>query len=258
MLKIYKIMQDKTDEDEISQYIIVFDYDGVITKRGTSGVNEEKWLERENNFFWRKLIYLISCIYNTYVPFDEIIIELMKKLKELNCKIVIVSSHALTTRNYPESEQIKNKIIDRLEKEHVPYDEIFFEAGDKVDICKKIGAHLVIEDTVSKIKALRENNILTIGKLNKKNSSKLLNNLDEVYDSSVIISNVLYIIKNYEFIKQSLNSINQNKKFKNHFKDFDDDFENDLTSEFTTREFYKTQETESVMTKKLVPSNKKY
>ena len=144
---------------------------------------------------------------------------------------------------------IKNKIIDRLEKEHVPYDEIFFEAGDKVDICKKIGAHLVIEDTVSKIKALRENNILTIGKLNKKNSSKLLNNLDEVYDSSVIISTVLYIIKNYEFIKQSLNSINQNKKFKNHFKDFDDDFENDLTSEFTTREFYKTQETESVMTK---------
>ena len=69
---------------------------------------------------------------------------------------------------------------------------------------------------------------------------------------------MLYIIKNYEFIKQSLNSINQNKKFKNHFKDFDDDFENDLTSEFTTREFYKTQETESVMTKKLVPSNKKY
>ena len=45
--------------------------------------------------------------------------------------------------------------------------------------------------------------------------------------------------KNYEFIKQSLNSINQNKKFKNHFKDFDDDFENDLTSEFTTREFIK-------------------
>ena len=51
----------------------------------------------------------------------------MKKLKELNCKIVIVSSHALTTRNYPESEQIKNKIIDRLEKNMFHTVEIFLK-----------------------------------------------------------------------------------------------------------------------------------
>lgn len=249
---------NKTNQDDDPQLVIVFDYDGVITKIGTSGLNEAKWLEREKSFFWRNLLNIISYFYNKFVPFDENIREVMQQLRENNCKIIIVSSHLLTTNNYPESEKTRNRIIERLNKENIVYDEIYFKSGNKVEICKELGAHLAIEDTTYKIKALRKNEIPTVARINKKNIRELINDPDAIYNSLEILPIVATLKENFELINRTNNIINITKNNKNYSYRFERGSSIFGSLTLLNKEELETAIMEPVMKKRLVPNHKKY
>ena len=168
------------NKDNKSQFTLGIDYDGVVTRRGSSGLNEEKWLKRENNIFWRKLLNFVSMVYNAFCPINEEIVLLCQEVKELGGRNVIISSHTLTTNNYKESIAARNRVIRRLRRENIPFDKIVFVAGNKVEACKKENIDLMIEDNVDKVKALRYANIDTIAKITTKNDFLLEHDPDAI------------------------------------------------------------------------------
>ncbi|MDD2504916.1 MAG: hypothetical protein PHF21_01435 [Bacilli bacterium] len=194
------------DKDK-ETFVVGFDYDGVITKRGSSGENEEKWLNREKNFIWRKFLNLVSSIYNKYFSLNKEIIELTKTLKSLGCSIVIISSHTLTTTNYKESKKTRARVKKRLIKNNILFDDIFFIAGNKVDICHEIGVNLMIEDNIDKVKALKDSGIKTIAKKTDKNYHLLTDDLH-------IVKNLLELIN---IIRKELDAHQIINNFKNNF-----------------------------------------
>ena len=255
---------DNLDYENDSQFIVGFDYDGVITKRGSSGENEEKWLKREKNILWRKFLNMVSRIYNCFFPLNKEIIELTEQLKALKCKILVISSHTLTTTNYKESKQTRKRIENRLKRENIIYDDIYFVLGDKVEICQKLGVHLMVEDNVEKVKALRSANIPTIAKRTKKNIHLLENDPDAVNDLLEILSFVLKSMQNKKLLDNATKAINNSNKnlAKNHKNKLEQN-SNPIFASFSEKleedNFFDNELLESVLglpiQKKLVPQN---
>ncbi|MDD4187669.1 MAG: hypothetical protein PHX04_02765 [Bacilli bacterium] len=161
-------------------FTLGMDYDGVITKRGSSGLNEEKWLKREKNILWRKLLNFVSIVYNRFTPINEDAVELCKEAKEEGGRILIISSHILTTSNYKESVAARNRVRRRLRKENIPFDDTVWVSGDKVDACIDNDIDLMIEDNVDKVKALRHNGISTLANKTSKNNISLEHDPDAI------------------------------------------------------------------------------
>ena len=194
---------NKINNEEESQFLVGFDYDGVITKRGSSGENEEKWQEREKHFMWRKVLNLVSKVYNSFFPLNEGIIELTQLLRELGCKIVVISSHTLTTSNYKESEQTRTRVKNRLIKKDIAFDDIIFIKGDKVEVCQKLGVDLMSEDNVDKIKALRKGGIPTVSKKTDKNRHLLEHDPDAIEEVADMLPFVVEAMNNKELLSAS-------------------------------------------------------
>lgn len=187
------------------EFVVGLDYDGVITKRGSSGLNEEKWKKREANVIWRKTLNFVSLIYNKCFSLNKEIIELTRILKEDDCKIIIITSHTLTTSNYKESIQTKNRVKKRLAKHNILYDDIIFIDGDKVDICKALGVNLMVEDNIMKVEALREAGINTLIKKTDKNEHQL-DTKQDIVDNLLEVVNI--VRKEKESISDFIKTVN--------------------------------------------------
>lgn len=200
---------DIINNNQNKPFVVGFDYDGVITNRGSSGHNEEKWIEREKKLFWRKILNLSSTIYNRFFPLNEEVIELTHQLKAMNCKIYVISSHTLTTNNYKESIKTRQRVIKRLMKKNILFDDVFFVAGDKVEICKILGVNLMNEDNIDKVIALRNAGIPTIAKRTTKNAH-LLDNDPSTIDNLLDVLPVVIKEQNNRKLINKTNTVIEN------------------------------------------------
>lgn len=180
------------------EYVAAFDYDGVVTKRGSSKDNEEKWLKREENYIWRKLMSLISVIYNRIVSYNKEIIEVANNLRNKKCKIIIITSHILTTSDYKESSAARNRIISTLNRRNVPFDAVIFVKGDKVEVCLENNVILMVDDNVDKVKKQKNAGINAIPKITKQNKKTLKNNPLAIKTLTPIIQMVNEILQEKE------------------------------------------------------------
>lgn len=99
-------------------------------------VTEEQWKE-----FWKQHIF----DYSKNILIRPLASEVIKKLKEENNKIFIITARYYTTYKNEYQEQMQNLVKEWLDKNKVLYDEIIF-SEDKVDVCKKLKINLMIED----------------------------------------------------------------------------------------------------------------
>ncbi|MDD2207915.1 MAG: hypothetical protein PHG03_02430 [Bacilli bacterium] len=200
------------NKDDESQFTLGIDYDGVITRRGSSGLNEEKWIKREHNIFWRKILNFVSIVYNAIFPINEEIIEVCKEVRDIEGHIVIISSHTLTTSNYKESVAARNRVRARLRRENIPFDKIVFVAGNKVDACKEENIDLMIEDNVDKVKALRCADIDTLAKITNKNNFLLEYDPDAINCLTEALPVIHEIIAKKQLIHIASERIEQSSK----------------------------------------------
>ena len=99
-------------------------------------VSKEQWKE-----FWTQHIF----DYSKNISIRPFASEIIKKLKNENNKIFIITARYFTTYQNEYNEQMQNIVKEWLEKNNVVYDEIIF-GEDKVDICKELNINVMIED----------------------------------------------------------------------------------------------------------------
>lgn len=144
---------------------IGIDIDGVLTDEhrfiidyGTKYLNDEKIPyklhnnvydsekifeieESQYDEFWRE--YLLY--YSKNISIRPFAAEVIKKLKEENNEIYIITSRSLTTYENEYKEKMQTIVKDWLNKNNVIYDEIIF-SRNKADVCKKLDIDIMIED----------------------------------------------------------------------------------------------------------------
>lgn len=104
-------------------------------------VTKEQWKE-----FWKQHIF----DYSKNILIRPFASEVIKKLKNENNKIIIITARYYTTYKNEYQEQMQNIVKQWLEKNNVLYDEIIF-SEDKVNVCRKLNINLMIEDKTENI-----------------------------------------------------------------------------------------------------------
>lgn len=130
--------------DEGIEYTL---HDDIYDNRKIFEINKSQY-----DAFWRK--YLVYYSENILIrPFAS---EVIKKLKQENNEVYIITSRSFTTYENEYRQQMQNIVKNWLEKNNVVYDEIIFSTN-KADICKKMNIDVMIED--------KPENILSISKV---------------------------------------------------------------------------------------------
>jgi uncharacterized HAD superfamily protein len=115
------------------------------------------------------------------VPLKENVIEVLNKLKERGCEIIII-----TARNSSEYTSPYKISYDYLNKMGVPFDKIIADAKDKGLECVNQGIDVFIDDSVFNCRAVRKKGIRVIrydsGSKYKDNSLETARSWNEVYD----------------------------------------------------------------------------
>ena len=99
-------------------------------------VSEEDYI-----LFWKE--YFIN--YITKVPTRRYAKKVIKKLKEENNEIIIITARPFTSYKNKYTKQMQDAAINWLNKNGIIYDKIVF-SENKVDTCKKLNINVMIED----------------------------------------------------------------------------------------------------------------
>ncbi len=133
---------------------IGIDIDGVLTdferwqldtgskffsKYNKSIINHNGYSAREvfgvskelSSLFWNKNLYE----YAKEEPARKYASEIIKKLRNENNEIYIITARFLTDRNTDEGIEMRKIVNDWLKNQNIPYDKIIFSPEDKLDIC---------------------------------------------------------------------------------------------------------------------------
>lgn len=130
--------------DEGIEYTL---HDDIYDNRKIFEINESQY-----DAFWRK--YLVYYSENILIrPFAS---EVIKKLKQENNEVYIITSRSFTTYENEYRQKMQNIVKNWLEKNNVVYDKIIFSTN-KADICKKMNIDVMVED--------KPENILSISKI---------------------------------------------------------------------------------------------
>lgn len=130
--------------DEGIEYTL---HDDIYDNRKIFEINKSQY-----DAFWRK--YLVYYSENILIrPFAS---EVIKKLKQENNEVYIITSRSFTTYENEYRQKMQNIVKNWLEKNNVVYDEIIFSTN-KADICKKMNIDVMVED--------KPENILSISKI---------------------------------------------------------------------------------------------
>ena len=115
------------------------------------------------------------------VPLKEHVIEVLNKLREKDCEIVII-----TARNSSEYTSPYKISYDYLTKKGVPFDKIVAGAKDKGLECVNQGIDIFIDDSIPNCRAARKKGIRVIrfdsGSKYKDNTFETARSWDEIYD----------------------------------------------------------------------------
>ncbi|MFR2534982.1 MAG: 5' nucleotidase, NT5C type [Clostridia bacterium] len=99
--------------------------------------------------FWKK--YLVY--YSENISIRPFAAEVIKKLKQENNEIYIITSRSFTTYENQHRQKMQDIVKKWLNKNDVKYDEIIF-SRNKADICRKMHIDVMIEDKPENVIAI--------------------------------------------------------------------------------------------------------
>ncbi len=186
--------------------------------------------EREK--FWVRYIWKYC-----FMPFEEDMSALIRKLKSEGDEIYIITGRAHTTEQNITGKLFRKMLFHMLEKEGVPYDHIFFcseqnSANEKLEICKKNNIDILIDDKKENLEAAKSiTRVICRDRIYNRmyNDSNIVRarNTNEIYDEIQKIKNPDYFIQlSYEEVSKMDNEekIIYYKKLKEYYSSlpFDD------------------------------------
>lgn len=110
--------------------------------------------------------------------------KVCQKLKKEKNLIYFITARMTNIKNCNSEEITKKTLVNN----NIPYDKLIFDASNKLDVCKKEGIDLLIEDSYETCKELLDNgikSILVTTKMNERinsNDVPRVHNWNEVYD----------------------------------------------------------------------------
>lgn len=81
--------------------------------------------------------------------------EIVKKLKEANNKIIIITTRWTASDDTEHGEKVRKLTVDWLKENEIMYDDIIFTQGDKVKECIDKKIDIIIEDSPRVINAVK-------------------------------------------------------------------------------------------------------
>lgn len=100
--------------------------------------------------FWNEYLYE----YVTKEPSRKFANEVIKKLKEKENEIYIITARRFTNENTEDGQKMRNIVIDWLKQQEIVYDKIIFAPEDKLNICLENNIDIMIEDKVENIEKI--------------------------------------------------------------------------------------------------------
>ena len=104
----------------------------------------------EDDDFWNKYLYE----YIMYEPARKYASEVIKKLKDENNEIYIVTARYETVKDTPLGEEMRNILKSWLAKNNIYYDKIIYTTENKVPYCIDNSIEIMIEDSPKNIESL--------------------------------------------------------------------------------------------------------
>lgn len=108
-------------------------------------INDEVYYD-----FWKK--YLLD--YAKTYPARTYAGEVIQKLKEEGNIIIIITARYSMTPDDPTGEEMHNIVKLWLKENKIPYDNIVFVTGDKLETCFKNNVDIMIEDSTKNIQSI--------------------------------------------------------------------------------------------------------
>lgn len=100
--------------------------------------------------FWNEYLYE----YVTEEPSRKFANEVIKKLKEKENEIYIITARRFTNENTEDGKKMRDIVIDWLKQQKIVYDKIIFAPEDKLNICLENNIDIMIEDKVENIEKI--------------------------------------------------------------------------------------------------------
>ena len=100
--------------------------------------------------FWDEYLYE----YVTEEPSRKFANEVIKKLKEQDTEIYIITARRFTNENTEDGQKMRDIVIDWLKQQEIVYDNIIFAPEDKLNICLENNIDIMIEDKVENIEKI--------------------------------------------------------------------------------------------------------
>ena len=100
--------------------------------------------------FWNEYLYE----YVTEEPSRKFANEVIKKLKEKENEIYIITARRFTNENTEDGQKMRDIVIDWLKQQEIVYDKIIFAPEDKLNICLENNIDIMIEDKVENIEKI--------------------------------------------------------------------------------------------------------
>ena len=100
--------------------------------------------------FWNEYLYE----YVTKEPSRKFANEVIKKLKEKENEIYIITARRFTNENTEDGQKMRDIVIDWLKQQEIVYDKIIFAPEDKLNICLENNIDIMIEDKVENIEKI--------------------------------------------------------------------------------------------------------
>ena len=100
--------------------------------------------------FWNEYLYE----YVTKEPSRKFANEVIKKLKEKENEIYIITARRFTNENTEYGKKMRDIVIDWLKQQEIVYDKIIFAPEEKLNICLENNIDIMIEDKVENIEKI--------------------------------------------------------------------------------------------------------
>lgn len=100
--------------------------------------------------FWDEYLYE----YVTEEPSRKFANEVIKKLKEKENEIYIITARRFTNENTEDGQKMRDIVIDWLKQQEIVYDNIIIAPEDKLNICLENNIDIMIEDKVENIEKI--------------------------------------------------------------------------------------------------------
>ena len=162
---------------------LILKKDGVKDKNEFSYLNRYDWTKEEKNIFINNYLVYATINSTPLIPLAKTMLEIFDKE---NIEYYFITARGLVKK------ETKEAIIEVFNKNNIDTSNIYFAVSDKVDMCKKIGIDIMIEDNPNTCIQLINNNIKTLYFRDKE--SKIINNSEYIKDVSNVGEIVRYVL----------------------------------------------------------------